>query len=30
MSEVLKSTTVVPLKGPNYPTWKVQCRMVLV
>ena len=21
---------VVPLKGPNYATWKVQCRMVLM
>ena len=22
--------TVVPLKGSNYPTWKVQCRMLLM
>ena len=21
---------IVPLKGPNYATWKVQCRMVLI
>ena len=21
---------IVPLKGPNYATWKVQCRMVLM
>ena len=25
-----KSVTVVPLKGPNYPMWKVQCRMTLM
>ena len=25
-----KSVTVVPLKGSNYPTWKVQCRMLLM
>ena len=24
-----KTVTVVPLKGSNYPTWKVQCRMAL-
>ena len=23
-------TVIVPLKGKNYPTWKVQCRMALV
>lgn len=22
--------TVAPLKGTNYPTWKIQCRMVLM
>ena len=25
-----KTTAIVPLKGANYPTWKVQCRMALV
>ena len=25
-----KTVTIVPLKGENYPTWKVQCRMALV
>jgi len=25
-----KSVTIVPLKGSNYPTWKVQCRMALM
>ena len=31
-SESLKSTVnaVVPLKGKNYPRWKVQCRMALM
>ena len=24
-----KTVTVVPLKGSNYPTWKIQCRMAL-
>ena len=23
-------TSLVPLNGKNYPTWKVQCRMALV
>ena len=23
-------TTVIPLNGKNYPTWKVQCRMALI
>ena len=23
-------TTIVPLNGSNYPTWKVQCRIALV
>ena len=26
----LKLTTVVPLNGKNYPTWKIQCRMALM
>ena len=25
-----KVTTVVPLNGTNYPTWKVQCKMALM
>ena len=25
-----RTVAVVPLKGSNYPTWKVQCRMALV
>ena len=25
-----KTSAIVPLKGANYPTWKVQCRMTLV
>ena len=24
------TVTVVPLKGTNYPTWKIQCRMALM
>ena len=23
-------TTIIPLNGKNYPTWKVQCRMALI
>ena len=30
MAEFSKSTTIVPLKGSNYPTWKLQCRMMLM
>uniref|UniRef100_A0A0K2VH34 DUF4219 domain-containing protein n=1 Tax=Lepeophtheirus salmonis TaxID=72036 RepID=A0A0K2VH34_LEPSM len=22
--------SIVPLKGSNYPTWKIQCRMALM
>ena len=29
MAEV-KSVSIVPLNGSNYPTWKVQCRMALM
>ena len=25
-----KTSTLVPLNGSNYPTWKLQCRMALV
>ena len=25
-----RAMTVVPLKGTNYPTWKIQCRMALM
>ena len=27
---IAKVSTVVPLKGTNYSTWKVQCRMALM
>ena len=30
MAAELRSVTVVPLNGSNYPTWKVQCRMALM
>ena len=30
MSTESKAVTVIPLKGSNYPTWKVQCRMALM
>ena len=30
MAESTTKVTIVPLKGENYPTWKVQCRMALV
>ena len=30
MAESSKSVVVVPLKGSNYPMWKLQCRMVLM
>ena len=23
-------TTIIPLNGKNYPTWKIQCRMALI
>ena len=26
----LKTVSIVPLNGSNYPTWKVQCRMALM
>ena len=26
----LPSVSIVPLRGSNYPTWKVQCRMALI
>ena len=29
MAEI-KTVTVVPLIGSNYPTWKAQCRMALM
>ena len=25
-----KVTTITPLNGTNYPTWKVQCKMALM
>ena len=25
-----RTVSIVPLNGKNYPTWKVQCRMVLI
>ena len=30
MAESSKSVVIVPLKGSNYPTWKLQCRKVLM
>ena len=26
----MRTVSIVPLNGKNYPTWKVQCRMALV
>ena len=23
-------STIIPLNGKNYPTWKIQCRMALM
>ena len=25
-----KTTALIPLNGSNYPTWKIQCRMMLM
>ena len=30
MAAETKVSTIVPLNGSNYPTWKVQCRMALM
>ena len=30
MASELKTVTVTPLNGSNYPTWKVQCGMALM
>ena len=30
MAEAIKSVSIALLKGSNYPTWKLQCRMVLM
>ena len=30
MATDMKTVTIVPLNGTNYPTWKVQCQMALV
>ena len=30
MAESKSTVTVVPLKGSNYPTWKIQCRTALM
>ena len=30
MAEAIKSVSIVPIKGSNYPTWKLQCCMVLM
>ena len=30
MAESRTATTVVPLNGSNYPTWKIQCKMALM
>ena len=29
MAEV-KTVSIVPLNGSNYPTWKLQCKMALM
>ena len=26
----VKTTSIIPLNGKNFPTWKVQCRMALM
>ena len=30
MASESRTISVVPLNGPNYPTWKIQCRMALM
>ena len=30
MEEATKSVSIVLLKGSNYPTWKLQCHMILM
>ena len=25
-----RTTALIPLNGSNYPTWKIQCRMMLM
>eukprot|EP00794_Sanderia_malayensis_P006281 gene6281-7003_t len=30
MASETKNVSVMPLKGSNYPTWKIQCRMALM
>jgi hypothetical protein len=30
MAEGGKAVSIVPLKGTNYPNWKLQCKMALV
>ena len=30
MAEAIKSVSIVPIKESNYPTWKLQCCMVLM
>ena len=30
MATEMKTVAIVPLRGANYPTWKVQCRMALI
>ena len=30
MASQSRTISVVPLNGPNYPTWKIQCRMALM
>jgi len=30
MATEMKTVAIVPLKGSNYPTWKVQCQMALI
>ena len=30
MAESNRAVSIIPLNGTNFPSWKVQCRMVLV
>jgi len=30
MAESTRLVALVPLKGTNYPTWKIQCQMALM
>ena len=30
MATEVKTASIIPLNGNNFPTWKIQCRMALV